>query len=349
MALIDALKAIAAQLIVLHHLAFYGPMSDAALEWIPGLISWFYDYGRMAVQAFLVMAGFLAARSLAPEGALRVARPLVTLFRRYLSLVLPFLAALLCAIAAAALARQLMRHDAIPAAPTLLQFLKHALLIHGITGTESLSAGVWYIAIDFQLFLLLLACLWLSRFLPFARWSGLFLVAGLTLVSLFYFNRDPTLDDWGFYFFGAYGLGVLAFWISGQKRFGGLIALFIFAAVLALLVEYRLRLVIALATAVLLAFAHRFAWMHQPRSRVLGWLGRTSYALFLIHFPVLLLVGAVVHRLAPLSPTLNLLGMIFAWLASLICAWAFSRWVECPCRAIVGKLHYASSPGSPAQ
>ncbi len=335
MALVDALKGIAAQLIVLHHLAFYGPMSDTALELAPGLIVWLYDYGRMAVQAFLVMAGFLAARNLAPEGALRVAHPLVALFRRYLSLVLPFLAALLCAIAAAALARQLMRHDAIPAAPTLLQFLKHAVLIHGITGTESLSAGVWYVAIDFQLFVLLVACLSLARLFPGLRLLGGLMVCGLTLASLFYFNRNPALDDWGIYFFGAYGLGVLAFWMGGSRHFGRALALLVLVAALALLVEYRLRLAIALATAVLLALAHHFGWMHQPCSRVLGWLGRISYALFLIHFPVLLLVGAVTYRLAPHSPALNLLGMAFAWLASLTCAHLFFRWVEDPCRKAV--------------
>ena len=62
MPLLDAFKAIACLMIVLHHLAVYGPMSDAAYPLFPGLIDWLYQYGRMAVQAFFVMAGFLAAR-----------------------------------------------------------------------------------------------------------------------------------------------------------------------------------------------------------------------------------------------------------------------------------------------
>ncbi|HSV53424.1 MAG TPA: acyltransferase, partial [Burkholderiaceae bacterium] len=52
--LIDALKAVACVMIVWHHLAFYGPMSDIAQPLAPRLISWLYDYGRMAVQVFLV-------------------------------------------------------------------------------------------------------------------------------------------------------------------------------------------------------------------------------------------------------------------------------------------------------
>ena len=74
--LIDAVKAIASQLIVLHHLAFYGPMSDYAQEISPELISWLSQHARIAVQAFLVMGGFLAAQALAKEGRL-VDKPIV--------------------------------------------------------------------------------------------------------------------------------------------------------------------------------------------------------------------------------------------------------------------------------
>ena len=60
---IDLLKAVGSQLIVLHHLAFYGPMSDWTHRLAPELVTWFSQDARMAVQIFLVVAGFLAARS----------------------------------------------------------------------------------------------------------------------------------------------------------------------------------------------------------------------------------------------------------------------------------------------
>lgn len=65
---IDALKALASQLIVLHHLAFYGPMSDYARSLAPETMSWFYSNARIAVQVFLVVGGFLAAQSLTRNG-----------------------------------------------------------------------------------------------------------------------------------------------------------------------------------------------------------------------------------------------------------------------------------------
>ena len=54
--LINLLKAGAAQLIVLHHLAFYGPMADHVRPMLPALISWLGDSARIAVQAFLVLS-----------------------------------------------------------------------------------------------------------------------------------------------------------------------------------------------------------------------------------------------------------------------------------------------------
>ena len=75
MPLIDAFKAIASQLIVLHHLAAYGPLAGTAQEVAPGTIGWFYDYARIAVQVFLVIAGFLAARGMSPQGGALAGSP----------------------------------------------------------------------------------------------------------------------------------------------------------------------------------------------------------------------------------------------------------------------------------
>ena len=68
MPLIDAFKAVASQLIVFHHFAAYGPLSVAARQLAPATVDWLYDYARMAVQVFLVIAGFRLARGRAGEG-----------------------------------------------------------------------------------------------------------------------------------------------------------------------------------------------------------------------------------------------------------------------------------------
>ena len=58
--LIDLGKALASQLIVWHHLAAYGPVADTLHAAWPAWMDWLYDYGRMAVQVFLVLGGYLA-------------------------------------------------------------------------------------------------------------------------------------------------------------------------------------------------------------------------------------------------------------------------------------------------
>ena len=58
---LDHIKAIACLTIVCHHLAFYGPMTDVLRPVLPALLQWLDVYGRMAVQVFLVLGGYLAA------------------------------------------------------------------------------------------------------------------------------------------------------------------------------------------------------------------------------------------------------------------------------------------------
>ena len=154
---IDLLKAVAAQLVVLHHLAFYGPMSDVAAELAPRLIEWLSREGRLAVQVFLVVGGFLSVRRLAPLGRLQLrGSPWSAMRDRYLRLVLPYAAMLVLALCCAALARQWLTHHSVPDLATGWGVLAHLLLLQDLLAVDALSAGVWYVAIDFQLFALLL-------------------------------------------------------------------------------------------------------------------------------------------------------------------------------------------------
>jgi peptidoglycan/LPS O-acetylase OafA/YrhL len=330
---IDAAKALASQLIVLHHLAFYGPMSDFAQDLAPALISWLSQHARIAVQVFLVAAGFLAAQGLAPTGKLLATNPLALLQKRYFKLVVPYVAALLLGIICAAIARTLMTHSSTPDAPTLAQFVAHVLLLQSILGYDGLSAGAWYIAIDFQLFSLLLGTLWLVRRIGAGRSStaifGQLLVSALALGSLFFFNRDAAWDNWALYFFGSYALGVLACWASNQKQAPVWLLLIATMVIAALLVDYRSRLAVALVVAMALGMARYTGLLERwPRSRKIGWLGQISYSVFLVHFPVCLVINALFSRFAGGNPTLNLIGMLVAWAASIAAGALFYQLVE---------------------
>ncbi|WP_229427985.1 acyltransferase family protein [Pseudoduganella dura] len=336
------LKAVAAQLIVLHHLAFYGPMADHARVLLPDTIDWLGDTARIAVQVFLVIGGFLAAKSLSPGGHAGLAAPRAAIWRRYVKLAPPFVAATLLAALATAWAAAWMTHDSISAPATFAQLCAHAVLLHGVLGYESLSAGAWYVAIDFQLYAALALMLWLagraagpsptprvvSYLVPCA------VAAGIAL-SLLYFNLDAGWDDWAPYFFGSYGLGAMAWWAGDRDRKGGSVALLVALAVVpvlaALVVEFRDRIALALAVAcALFLFGRARTEARGPGASVAGYLGRISYAVFLVHFPVCLVINAAFTRYAPAEPHWQLPGMLLAWATSVAAGAMFHRWVEVP-------------------
>lgn len=332
---IDILKAVASQLIVLHHLAAYGPLSAAVQEAAPQLISWLYDHARMAVQVFLVVGGYLAARVLSPGGESLTGSPIATIVNRYLRLAVPYLAALVLAIACAALVRLWMTDESIPSAPAWAQVLAHVFLLQNLLGFESLSAGVWYIAMDFQLFAMMAALLWLGQIASpvssVSRHLALILVASLTIASLFWLNRNDALDDWALYFFGAYGMGAAAYWAGQGNRPAIGLALIAALAVAALLVDFRGRIAVALAAALVLGFASRSIrfeqWISMPLT---NYLGRIAYSLFLVHFPVFLLANGVFILLDLSGPLAGATGMVAAWATSLFAAAVFFRYIEAP-------------------
>jgi peptidoglycan/LPS O-acetylase OafA/YrhL len=336
--LINMLKAGAAQLIILHHLAFYGPMSDHARTLLPTLIDWLGGTARIAVQVFLVIGGFLAAKSLSPSGHQGYVDPLGAVSRRYAKLAPPFLAATLVAAVASALAANWMTHDSISAPATLNQLSAHALLLHGVLGYPALAAGAWYVAIDFQLYATVVLLLWLvGRVAGSARkpWLMPLVVSIGVSVSLLYFNLDPDWDNWAPYFFGSYGLGLMAWWASDQRRNPGavawLMAMTVLPAATALLLEFRSRIALALAVACVLFLFGRVKNASNGRAwSVVNNLGRISYSVFLIHFPVCLLVNAAFTRFVPAEPELQAFGMLVAWGASLAAGAVFHRWVEVP-------------------
>lgn len=340
---IDAIKAIASQLIVLHHLAFYGPMSDYVQTICPETIAWLSQHARIAVQAFLVMGGFLAAQALARDGKLTDKPVLQLLRKRYLKLAVPYCIALLLAVAAAALARGLIAHDSIPEAPTVTQLVAHVLLLQSVLGFDGLSAGVWYVAIDFQLYALLLLVLWLARrALPGKPAAGLWCALALVTASLFFFNRDASWDNWAVYFFGAYGLGAVTYWGTQQNRISLWFTAVVAIAVAALWLDFRIRILVALLVAVSLGIARGTGVIESwPKAKLFGWLSEISYSVFLVHFPVCLVVNAVFERFAPHTPAIQLGGMLVAWFGSIGAGALLHHLVERPAHSLQRKARLA--------
>lgn len=327
MPLIDALRAFAALSVLLTHFVSYFPMSDTVWDVFPAAFEWICDHGGMAVHVFLVIGGFLATRALSPEGRPLDVSPLPLIWKRYVRLVLPCMVAVSLSVLAAWTVEPVLDHEAIPGHATFTQWLAHLLLLQNVLGFESLSAGVWYVAIDFQLFSATALLLWLGR----GRVVAPALVLSLAAVSMFWFNRNDDWDNWALYFFGSYGLGAAAWWASNREQRPVWIADLALVPVSALAVEFRERLAIALLVALTLAIGRRTGFLGGfPEIRPLAFLGWISYSLFLVHFPVLLLANGVYAALGLSSPESAMAGLGMAFIASIAFAAVFYRWIEEP-------------------
>jgi peptidoglycan/LPS O-acetylase OafA/YrhL len=322
---VDVLKVVAAQFIVWHHFSAYGPMADTmSLAW-PQLMEWLYGYARQVVQVFLVVGGYLAAQSVMDKP---ITRPLVSIVKRYLRLVPFYVLALLLISVAVAVSRDTIHAAWLPSEPNLWQFLTHALLLHDLLGFEALSSGVWYVAIDFQLYALLMVLCYALQTENHRRLSVV--VALLCAASMWQFNRVDELDMWAIYFFAAYGLGVLAAWAKRSSFETRVFWLTAGLAVGALWVEYRTRLSLALLTAVWLVIKPKSMVHWTPIKRVVHRLSNSAYVLFLTHFGIIVLASAI-WNLNQMSGPLTALAMTgLAWLCCVVLGLFLHEKVEVP-------------------
>ncbi|QWD74582.1 acyltransferase [Polynucleobacter sp. TSB-Sco08W16] len=352
--LVDFLKTFASLTIILHHFSSYGQIAQDVRQLLPGIMTWLFEYGRYAVQIFLVMGGYLAAQSLTRTSDLKNLRNVLkTIFNRYLRLFAPYVVALLITIACAWVARFWVQDEFVGESETLSQFLAHLFFLQGILGLDSISAGVWYVAIDWQLYAILAIMLGLF---PGYR-SVVWMLLVLCVASLLYFNRHGDYENYFIYFMGAYGLGVLAqlcknFPDKTVNRFAQIwIVVIGLVIVVSSFHEFWLRNILAYVVAIALIFWGDWAYKDQKQAHkrpqhqsqthklvnVILWGSRRSYCAFLIHFSFILLANTLYIAWGMNQRhdgVMALALMMIAIAASWMTATYLYRWVEVPARRI---------------
>lgn len=338
---IDVLKIMAAQLIFWHHLSAYGDLAQWLSDAAPRLHDFLFEYARMAVQVFLVVSGFLLAQHVNLDH-----RPqwLPSLTSRYLRLTPVYWFALLWVSLCVALAKPNLSADWLPDAPAWSQVLSHVVLLQDLLDHPSLSTGIWYVAIDLQLYLLLISLAFFTHvFAPQHLREDCFssLLLALVAISLCWFNLDPEWDKWAIYFFGSYGLGFLAHQGKNFDRYRWHFGLAMLIALLSLAVYWRWRIGLACCVALLLWVVPRGddVWPRWRSQRTL--LADSSYAFFLTHFGVLVISNLAWQTWRSLagetSPPLDWAWVVLTWISSLFLGIATHKWVETPMLGILLK------------
>jgi peptidoglycan/LPS O-acetylase OafA/YrhL len=318
----------------LHHLCYHGPITALVEAGLPPDVDGFLGRSGMVVHCFLVVAGFLAARGLMRGAPASLGAVLAATWQRYLRIGAPYAVALALAVVANAWARSLAPDESISAPATWHQFLAHVTYLHVLLGYESLTTGVWYLAVDFQLGLLTLLVAWVGQHVGrLTSWNGAAVTRGLLVAlgvtSLAWFNRVAALDGWAIYFLGSYVVGMVLAWSMSGTAWWGWAWVAVAAAAVVGHLDDRPRPVVAATTALcLLLVWHAGAASRWPTSRVLGFLGRISYAIFLVHFPVYLVVVSLARSTWAMTPNGALLVVGVSYAASVAVAAAFHALVE---------------------
>ncbi|MFM8760836.1 MAG: hypothetical protein ACKOD7_04745, partial [Polynucleobacter victoriensis] len=97
----------------------------------------------------------------------------------------------------------------------------------------------------------------------------------------------------------------------------------------ALYLDFRGRVLIAGVTAAVLCLSYQSWWANSKIwMNPLAKLGHMSYSIFLVHFPISLVVSSIWVQLYPENPWLNVVGMVTSALLSLLVAIPFYQFIE---------------------
>lgn len=334
--LIGLLKWISAQVIVAHHMSIYGPLAQKGHVEMPLLFNFFTDCGAWAVSVFLVIAGFLAAKT-QDEKMVDFPYTCRAVADRYLRLIPVYLAGLVLSTGVAIFLRPWVSPDMLPEHLDAPVWMANAFFLQDILGLEALSAGVWYVAIDLQLYAFFL-CLsawpvWMGqrKTLVDPRWSW----AAVGLWSLAYFNLHPEWNVWAIYFAGTYALGALAFRSQcvmnrGHVLFYGYIA----GSLICAWVEPRPRLLVAILTAALLHVSQYISISNHVRTHAARKMGDSAYGIFMSHFALLMLVSCLYPSLQGWEiPLMSWLLAIFV--ACNVLGWLIWRYIDLPAKCVI--------------
>jgi peptidoglycan/LPS O-acetylase OafA/YrhL len=359
-AYIDALRGLAALCVACYHITRYGPLPEPASRAIPqALMAWF-EHGWMGVQVFFVISGFVIAYSV--RDALVTTRYVGNYaLRRSIRLDPPYWTTMAFVLGVHYLFSAGMGFVSPLDVPTPMRdplswklLGSHVLYVQNILGYENLSAGFWTLCIEVQFYLLYVIGqgaaqrFWRknSALQSAAPAAGLLMVFGpLALASLWYFSRHARFDMWVIKFFCMFFLGCLCWWVlNGQVRAAWLWCYLVLVCG-RLAVEWSLELcVAALAGVSIYALGQRGLLETALNLRWLQHLGRISYSLYLIHFPVSHLVTTVAAQWVGNNPAPAVAAgvLLVALAASLGAAHVLYTCVEAPSVRLAARFKRAA-------
>lgn len=345
-AFIDALRGIAAFGVACYHITRYGPVPELAEPAIPALLSEWFTRGWTGVQMFFVISGFVIAYTLR-EAAVTPGYVLNYAFRRSVRLDPPYwttIGLVLLIHGVMSLHLGFISPLDVPEETPLSwgQVISHFFYLQNILGYRNLSAGFWTLCIEVQFYLLYVVGFGIAQRFPAQRKRaptdagplGLLLVfAPMALLSLFVWNLESDNDMWISRFYCMFFLGMVAWWALDRRVPGWVFWSYAFLVGGRLLWMPSLALSVALLAGSLIYFLGRAGRLATTLNW--GWLqylGRISYSLYLIHFPVAHIVTTFGYEFSgsEMSSTVAVAWLLAALMASIGAAHLMYLGIEAP-------------------
>jgi peptidoglycan/LPS O-acetylase OafA/YrhL len=351
-AFLDGLRGLAALAVCCYHIERYAPYREQVAGIVPEVVTESVRYGWCGVQVFFVISGFVIAyclrqRQLTPSFIGEF------LWRRTIRLTPPYFAIVLVGLALGFAPYWLGIPSSNDEAVTWGQAASHFFYLQNIFGYENLSAGFWTLCIEMQFYALCALLVWLAQVFEGQRdrsdksysWSLALVSVPLGLLSLFWWNLDRALDDYVIHFWCLFLAGALAWWVHDRKLPAWLLCAYLGAMAVRLGMSWTNELFAAtVAGAAVLAASQTgglSVWLNVP---VLQHLGRISYSLYLVHFPLSHVLLNLGHAWTGNNVAAGLCWMALSIVLSLFAAEVFYRLVESPC--VAWSARYKRTPVS---
>jgi peptidoglycan/LPS O-acetylase OafA/YrhL len=294
-ALVDSLRGVAATAVVVFHLYEQNLLRHARAPF-PEPFHTLFSHGYLGVYVFFVLSGFVIAHSIREE---RITGAFIGRFllRRSLRLDPPYWAAILGAIAIAWVGQRSMETHQLTV-PSITDVIAHVFYAQQFLGIPHILGVFWTLCLEIQFYLAYVLVLFASQRLTGGRLYPFFLplFAIALAVSILWADASRALFVWAWpYFF----LGVVTSWWCDRRIETSMWVLTLVASTL-VAIDAPLEASVAIATALVLFVAARTPGVDGATQlhaltlgRVLQYLGRISYSLYLTH----LLVGSKSARM----------------------------------------------------
>ncbi|RLT08939.1 MAG: acyltransferase [Planctomycetota bacterium] len=317
--MIDGLRGLAALGICVYHIWRYEPaattkpLAYASNNFVPGFMDWMLLRSWVGVQFLLVISGFVIAFTLrniwvTPREVLSfVGRRVVRLWPPYAVTVL--LAAFLLAVSETWWGLPPPVEEPL----TFARVWTHLFFLQDVLGESPMSAAIWTVCIEMQFYLVSVVGWGLAqRLLPRtdspspqpSGWGVMLVFAPLALASLLFWNRQDSTESWVIHFLNAFFLGMVTWWTLDGTVSWKVFAVTVAVVVAHLAYRWKLENALALTAALVIYFAGRMDHFHDWLNwRWLQYLGRISYSLYMIHYPVSHVLTCIGWRWCGDSPT----------------------------------------------